>query len=236
MGNVIFIHAGNIVTDKYGYPNQDRCQLILDEISNYIVQSKIYEDVDFISLEILGDPTVSFNVPKAKISYNGPNIHQWEFPTLQKIIEHAKNNPNDNILYVHTKGSSSSRAGHESRGLPGAGNVPFEWIEDVRNYHLYQNIIRYKTALEILETHDTCGAELLYNPVPHYSQNFWWAKAKHINTLIHPKNRPIIFDERHKCEFWICSNENGKYKSIFNIYDNFLNTPSFSKELYLNKT
>jgi hypothetical protein len=231
MNNVIFIHAGNMIYDKYGFPNNGRCQMIVDEISDYIIKSKIYNDVKFISLELLGDPNIKFGVPKGKINYNGNNYLQWEFPTLQKIINYAKENPNDNILYLHTKGSSSSRAGHERAGH----SVSFQWIEDVRNYQLYQNIIRYKTAIQELKTHDTCGAELIYNPVPHYSHNFWWATASHINTLVHPKDRPIIFDERHKCEFWVCSKSDGKYKSIFNIYNDYIGAVSFSKELYINK-
>lgn len=231
MSNVIFIHAGNMLQDKYGLPNQGRCQSIIDEISEYIKTSKIYEDVDSISLEILGDPNIKFDVPKGKINYNGPNYLQWEFPTLQKIINHAKENPNDNILYIHTKGSSSSRAGHELA----RHSVSFDWIEDVRQYQLYQNIIRYKLALDMLKEHDTCGAELIHNPVSHYSHNFWWATAKHINSLVHPKDRPIIFDERHKCEFWVCSNPTGKYKSIFNIYNDYIGATSFAKDLYLNK-
>jgi len=231
MSNVIFIHAGNMSRDKYGFSNEGRCQSIVNEIASYIKDSKIYEDVDFISLEIVGDPNLTFDVPKAKINYNGPNYLQWEFPTLQKIISHAKQNSNDNILYVHTKGSSSSKAGHKVAGH----SVSFDWIEDVRRYQLYQNITRYKTALNELKTNDTCGAELIYNPVPHYSHNFWWATANHINTLINPQDRPVIFDERHKCEFWVCSNPSGKYKSIFNIYNDYIGATNFAKDLYLNK-
>ena len=229
MSNVIFIHAGNLSHDKYGVPNHGRCQMIVDEISDYIKQSKIYNDVDFISLELLGDPNIRFDVPKGRIVYNGENYLQWEFPTLQKIVDHAKQNPNDNILYLHTKGSSSSRIGHENA----KHSVSFEWIEDVRNYQLHQNVTRYKEALHELKTYDTCGAELIFNPVPHYSHNFWWATAKHINTLVNPQDRPVILDERHKCEFWICSNPQGKYKSIFNIYNDYIDAISFDKSLYL---
>lgn len=231
MSNVIFIHAGNMPRDKYGMFNKGRCQAIVDEISDYIKTSKIYEDVDFISLEVVGDPDIKFDIPKGKINYNGPNYLEWEFPTLQKIVDYAKQNPNNNILYLHTKGSSSSKAGHEAA----RHSVPFDWIEDVRRYQLYQNLIRYKTCLEELKINDTCGAELIHNPVPHYSHNFWWSTAKHINTLINPKARPVIFDERHKCEFWICSNPIGKYKSIFNIYNDYIGATSFAKELYVNK-
>ena len=64
MSNVMFIHAGNLLVDKNGVDNKDRCQNILNEISGYIMESKIYEDLDFISLELLGDPNINFDVPK----------------------------------------------------------------------------------------------------------------------------------------------------------------------------
>lgn len=220
-----------MLRDKYGMSNIGRCQYIVDEIIKFIKLSKIYEDVDFIQLELVGDPDIHFEVEKGKINYNGSNCLQYEFITLEKIIKYANENPEDNILYIHTKGSSASKMGHETHHV----GVPFQWIEDVRRYQLYQTIMRYKECLNFLKTHDTCGAELIYNPVAHYSHNFWWSTSKHINTLVNPRDRPIIFDERHKCEFWICSNPNGKYKSIFNIYNDYIGANNFSENLYLNK-
>ena len=126
-------------------------------------------------------------------------------------------------MYLHTKGSSNNINVSE-----------INWIEDVRRYHLYWNVIKYKESLKILGEYDTCGAELISNPVKHYSQNFWWAKASHINKLQDPIKRPIIFDERHKCEFWICSHPEGNYKSIYNIYNDYINSTSFAENLYRN--
>lgn len=221
MKNAIFIHAANLIVDKNGFPNEDRCQIILDQISKYILESKIYEDVESINLELIGDPRIKFDVPKSIINYNGENIYQWEFPTLYKIISYCRENPNANICYIHTKGSSNSKFVQE-----------FNWIEDVREYHLYWNITRYRDSIRYLKEFDACGAELIYTPVRHFSQNFWWATAKHINTLVDPKNYPLIFDERHQCEFWIGTNDNSKYKSVNNLYDDY-NAPSFSKDLYI---
>jgi hypothetical protein len=221
MSNVIFIHAGNLVKDKNGYPNEDRCQLILDEIAQYMMDSKIYEDVDKINVELVGNPNVTFDVPKSQITHNGYDVHQWEFPTLFKIMDYCKTNPNDNILYLHTKGSSNSKYVGE-----------YEWIESVRRYHLYWNITKYKESLEWLKEYDTCGAELIYNPVRHYSQNFWWARASHINQLQNPAEMPLIFDYRHQCEFWIGSNPISNYKSIHNLYDDYVNAVDFSEHLY----
>jgi len=222
MKNVIFIHVGNLLVDKNGVENKLRCQNILDNIADYIIKSKIYDDVDIINIELIGGQEIIFNVPKSCINYNGDNVQQWEFPTLYKIIKYAKDNPEDNILYIHTKGSSNNV------------NVPeIKWIEDVRNYHLYQTITRYKECLKLLKDNDVVGAELMSDPVTHFSQNFWWAKAKHINKLRDPNDLPVIYDERHKCEFWIGSNKDSKYKSVHNLYQHWLNSVDFSKELYI---
>lgn len=221
MNNVVFIHAANLLVDKHGNDNKNRCQNILNEIANYIIESKLYEDVDSINLELLGDPNIAFNVPKSKITHNGDDFYQWEFPTLYKIIDHCKKNPTDNILYLHTKGSSSSSEVAE-----------FQWIESVRNYQLYWNITKYKDSLEFLNEYDVCGAELIYNPVRHYSQNFWWARASHINSLQDPMQFPLIFDLRHQCEFWIGTNDHSKYKSVFNLYNDYIGAHDFSEHLY----
>lgn len=221
MRNIIFIHAANLLTDKNGHANEDRCQLILDEIAQHIIESGIYQDVDQINLELIGDPQIKFDVPKAVINYNGSDVHAWEFPTLDKIIAHCKNNPTDNILYLHTKGSSNSVYVPE-----------YKWIEDVRKYQLYWNVTKYKDSLEYLKEYDAVGAELIYNPVRHFSQNFWWARASHINGLQHPKEMPLIFDERHQCEFWIGTNPASKYKSVFNLYQDYVDAIDFSEHLY----
>ena len=222
MKNVIFIHAANLKFDKHGFDNKNRCQNIINQISEYILKSKIFEDVEFISLELIGDINIIFDVPNSIINHNGNDVTQYEFPTLYKIISYCKENPDANVCYIHTKGASNSE------------NTPeFNWIEDVREYHLYWNIIRYKDSIEFLKKYDVCGAELIYNPVRHFSQNFWWSTAKHINSLVDPKELPMIFDYRHQCEFWIGSNDNSKYKSVKNLYDDYVNAVSFSKELYI---
>jgi hypothetical protein len=136
MKNIVFIHAANLIIDKNGYDNTNRCQNILNEIANYIIESKLYEDVESINVELLGNSDITFDVPKSKITYNGLNVHQWEFPTLYKIIEYCKQNPDANILYLHTKGSSN-----------GVQVPEYQWIENVRRYHLYWNVTKYKDSL-----------------------------------------------------------------------------------------
>lgn len=209
MKNVIFIHCGNIT--------RNRCQRILDEIGMYISDSGIINDVDQINLEVVGEPTVHLDLPKVNINFNGTNVYQWEFPTLEKIIDFAKHNSDYNILYLHTKGSSRSIC---------------KYSDDVRNYHLYWTVTNYKKCLDALRTHDVVGAELQFVPVRHYSHNMWWTRASHVNKLKHPLEYPMVLDERHQAEFWIGQDTASSYHSVFSLYDVHTRAFSYEKHLY----
>jgi hypothetical protein len=77
-------------------------------------------------------------------------------------------------------------------------------------------VLKYKQALKMLETNDAVGVDLVNNPAKHFSGNIWWSTTQHIKNLPYPKDLPIILSERHKCEFWICSDEARKYISMHN--------------------
>lgn len=245
MKNAIFIHAANMSRDVRGLPNEGRCQQILDRIALFIKESKIYEDVDAIHLGYVGDKGLRFDVPKAVITYHTPDIYTWEFPTLHQLRSYCQENKDSNVLYIHTQGVSQGYHHHE-----------FKKIEHRRDYLLYWNIIRYKEILEYLKTYDTCGAMLVPlnadlrlddqknphierlhdNPVWHYSQNFWWSRASHINTLPDPETYPLILDKRHQAEFWLCSStENGTHGCIHNLYNSWCYAEDFSPQRYMDK-
>lgn len=77
--------------DKYGKNNIGRCQNILNQIKQYIVESEIYRDVESITLNVVGDDVpVEFVVPNSEIVYLSNHIHEWEFPTLDHIREYSK--------------------------------------------------------------------------------------------------------------------------------------------------
>jgi hypothetical protein len=215
----VFIHATNLLVDKFGVDNKDHCQQILNQIEQYMLESEIYKDADNIFLEIQGhqEKVIKFNVPNSTINYNGRHAHDWEFPTLNKIREYSSNNPSNSVLYIHTQGVS-----YQTTKL----------IEDRREYLLYWNVTNYKKCLEFLKTNDTCGAMLIGDPVKHYSQNFWWANCNHINTLPDPSTMTPVFDLRHNAEFWVCSRNEGKYSTINNLYNHYVGADDFSKEKY----
>lgn len=221
MKNVIFVHCGNMLIDKYGSPAPLRCQSILDEMVDYMKRSGISNAIDAIYVEVVGDNAeVRFDMPNTYINYNGP-ASLWEFPTLNKLHAFANQNPECNILYLHTKGSSVCTNGHFA-----------EYADDIRRYHLYWTVTNYMTCLDALKEYDVVGAELVYEPVRHFSHNMWWARASHINKLQLPQTYPLVFDERHKAEFWVGQDDTSTYHSVYNLYQSYVDAVDFSKELY----
>jgi len=79
--------------------------------------------------------------------------------------------PDDYVLYLHSKGVTKT---------------DFEiWlrINDWRNLMEYHLIYRHEECLEKLKEHDVIGVNRLLTPSPHFSGNFWWAKASYVLSL-----------------------------------------------------
>ena len=183
---------------------------VCEEIFDSIIKSGILQN-SVLYLSILGKNENIFNIESETIFKNS-NINLGEFPTLEKIKEHSiKDIKNYNILYLHTKGVTT----------PNNLN-----IDDWRKYMLYFNVTKFKDCIDIIKNNDTCGVDLRKDPVLHYSGNFWWSKSNYLKTLPDFKNMPIILSERHKSEFWICSNQ-GKHYSMWDCGIN-----QYEKHLY----
>ena len=75
----------------------------------------------------------------------------------------------------------------------------------------------------MLDNYDTCGVNLLEDPVMHYSGNFWWAKSDYIKNLqpLHIIIQPKFNSHQEYInyyilpEMWICS-QTKKSISLFN--------------------
>lgn len=125
-----------------------------------------------------------------------------EADTLKWIRDYAINNPDDYVLYFHTKGISKLSPA----------------TEDWRRYMEYFVIEKWKDCINKLnEGFDCCG--VLWNtdtPIgvfPHFSGNMWWANTNYINTLNHSY---LDLDWRYYREFWIGSNLNAKVYEFHN--------------------
>jgi len=115
-----------------------------------------------------------YNIKKIEITNNIDKEKLFEFNTLNKLYNFSCNNPDADILYLHTKGIRHNDT----------NNSINDWIDMM----LYFLVEKYKLCTEILDRgFDTIGCNYLkqYKPViePHYSGNFWWATTNYLKTL-----------------------------------------------------
>jgi hypothetical protein len=202
-------------------------QEVVDEVFDSLNKINLVNIADKINLCIVGNGTVKYE-HKPNIEYFQINdISLGEFYTLKFIEQHSKETKsNDKILYIHTKGVTSSNN---------------ECINDWRKYMLYFNIEKYIDAINCLDEYDTYGVDFVNEPTKHYSGNFWWSNSNHIKNLpsideISQPNSKVILTVRHNAEFWIAMTE-GKHKSAhnsnINVYERHLHR--YEKNKYINE-
>lgn len=178
-------------------------QDITDELFGDIINSGLMGEIEKIFVCILGGGNV--NLPtdsKIEVLLEDRDINLYEFATLNKIIDFSKSSEGEhNVLYLHLKGLTSNNTN--------------QCIVDWRRYMSYFNIYKHDECFKLLEDNDTCGVDLRNTPVLHYSGNFWWTTTSHVKKLRSFGELPVILSERHKAEFWLCSDKDGKYSSMW---------------------
>lgn len=132
--------------------------------------------------------------------------------TLRWIRDYAANNPDDYILFFHSKGVTNLKK----------EGIVYEAVADWRRYMEYFVIDRWKDCIAKLdEGYDACG--VLWNkdtPLgyrPHFSGAFYWAKGSYINTLDHSY---LEIDWRFGGELWIGTNPNA---NVYEFHNSRLN-------------
>jgi hypothetical protein len=186
-------------------------QKIVDEIFEYIEKSDLSAHITAMHVNIAGNGNIILpSYPWIKINSVRSKIEDYEFSTLNQLQSFAANNLG-NVLYLHTKGVSTPN------------NL---CIDEWRKYMLYFNITHYKKALTLLNNYDAVGVDLVTSPALHFSGNMWWSKLNHIKKLQTFEKLPLILSERHKAEFWICSDPTCQYASMnnsnINVYQRHL--------------
>lgn len=136
-------------------------------------------------------------------------------PSLAVLKNYCDSLENEEyILYLHTKGVSW------------IGRDPtYTYIKDWKNLMLYFNVEKWKDCINALnDNFETVGVNWnTEHSYPHYSGNFWWAKASYIKKL--PKlKRPKLINYKSQfglgpsncrldAEFWL-GLENPKFKCL----------------------
>ena len=191
-------------------------QEVVNEIFGSLTETNLINVADSINICIVGNGEL--NIP---INWNTKtnrifDIDIGEFYTLKQIEMYCKNTiTNDKILYIHTKGVTSSNN---------------ECINDWRKYMLYFNVVQHEQASKELDNYDTYGVDLVTEPTKHYSGNFWWSNSNHIKKLpsideISKADAKAILTIRHNSEFWLMmigGNNKSAHNSNINVYERHL--------------
>ena len=196
-----------------------------NEISAFIYQQQInrlyvsglLNSADYFHIGVNGNQEMFYVPSKAKVVYNTNCKEETE--TMIALKDFAYKNPDYKILYFHMKGASKGTL------IANAWRLMMEHFV----------IDRWKECVEYLNDYDCVGANLnsvgvtlwtngeITHPVEgtyNFTGNFWWANAKHIQTLDH---KFLSSNYRIDRELWIGSNPNSNPKSIYQpgIYESY---------------
>jgi hypothetical protein len=106
------------------------------------------------------------------VAYHSENLRDYETPTLQKLWEDCRANPTGAVLYCHTKGVGSPQH---------VGKAAWRRLMD---RHVIGD---YEANLQRLTVADIVGVDWQHNKShPHFSGNFWMARADWIARLDSP--------------------------------------------------
>lgn len=214
---IVYVHVATI----------GNYQEVVDEIFESLTKTNLINTADLINVCIVGNGEL--NIPtNGNIKINQiSDVNTGEFYTLKQIETYCKStNTNDKILYIHTKGVTSSNN---------------ECINDWRKYMLYFNVEQHEKAVTQLDFYDTYGVDLVTEPTKHYSGNFWWANSNHIKKLpsideISKADAKAILTVRHNAEFWLMmaeGNNKSAHNSNINVYERHLHR--YEKNKYINE-
>jgi len=196
---------------------KDGWQKSFDIIFSYIKNSGLYNITNEIRIGIVNDIGLvqddsRLNDNKFKIICCNPSS-DYERPTLYHMRNSSiMDGDNAAYWYCHTKGLRHFNTENEQKII--------DWIQLLS----YWNFTQWKLAIRFLKNYDIYGCNAIGTRV-HYSGNFWWAKAKHIQHL--PE---IIGDYYTGPEDWVCI-KNDKMFNIFSCNVNPYNE-NFPKSKY----
>jgi hypothetical protein len=190
-------------------------QNFLAEQSALLIDSGLVNACQFIHIGVNGS-----EIPDSHDKFRFvQNLEPWteETPTLVALRDFCADNPDHEVLYMHTKGITQ----------------PMQSTHDWRKIMEYFCIEKWQDCVEKLSEHDAAGClfmdDCYYGFFPHFSGNFWWANASYINRLDHSYLTSGIRQNR---EFWIGSGGG----SLYSFHTTGLNhyAHEYPRSLYAN--
>jgi GR25 family glycosyltransferase involved in LPS biosynthesis/GT2 family glycosyltransferase/tetratricopeptide (TPR) repeat protein len=196
-----FLHSANLHGDL----------TVLREILRGVRDCGLLDRLDALYVVNVGDDVhaddLGVDAPATihVINYS-PDVALFERPTLDLVRRFARVHADSRILYLHTKGVSH---------VP-----PHPFVDDWRRYLLYVLVEHHAACLAALDAYDVVGCDRREDPQPHFSGNFWWANAGHLQFL--PE---VPAGARHDCEWWILGRPDARAVSLWESCVNHYEQP-----------
>jgi beta-1,4-mannosyl-glycoprotein beta-1,4-N-acetylglucosaminyltransferase len=211
--NVCFIHSCHL---------KNKGVKRLDYLITKIKTSGLIDRLDDIYINNIGIPIEENNYgDKFDICNYSDNSKLYEIPTINKIKQYSADNPNTNILYLHTKGISYDDANIKENN----------WIDMM----LYFMVDQFELCVEKMNNGTQAigcnyyDEKMNVRSPSHFSGNFWWADSSYINTLsyLDEKNENVNPTD---AEFWLCQNN----PTIYEPHNSRINhyTHDYPSEMY----
>ena len=189
--------------------------------------SGLIEAADYIHFGVNGDNEL-FNVPDKVVVVQNKNWKE-ETETLISLRDFCNRNPDYKVLYFHTKGVSKGTLTVNAWRLMMEYFVIDKWRECVEKLNEYDCVGSNLSPVgETLWSNGTITkpVEGSYN----FTGTFWWANAKHIQTL----NDDLLYsDYRIDRELWIGSNPNSNPTTLYQPEECNLYMDLYSEEKYI---
>ena len=203
MSNIhIFYHIGQL----------NHWRFIVQEQLHSMFVSGLMSNSECLHVGVNGNQPIYGLPANSEVEYYSPELWAEETPTIKRLRDFCRKNPNKKVLYIMTKGVT--------RVTPSSNS----W----RLYLEYYCVHLWKDCVRDLDEHDCVGAlwrtpKLQTDAPPHFSGNFWWTNSSYVNTL---NDSMLESGHRYDREFWIGSgspkvkNYGTQEGDNFNFYDN----------------
>jgi GR25 family glycosyltransferase involved in LPS biosynthesis len=185
--------------------------VILDNLINRLTSSNLINELDNIFIINTGVPIEiqHFSNEKIKIIHFSDDILLAENVTINIIHSFSEQNPDCDILYLHTKGITHFLNEENYKKVK-------DWIDLMLHFLVNNHLF----CFELLNNYNCLGCN--YNDQEnkhHFSGNFWWSNTNYLKTLKKVSenySEMNFYLHRHESEQWLLSNmQEAKHYCLF---------------------
>ncbi len=209
-----------------------RTREVVNEQIGYLKNSGIENMLDTIHYTAIGPSSEKFELYPENYKYkktNASNRQGWEPDTLHLLYNHCKKQPQDVVLYIHTKGVyHNTRSNEIQRQDQTRSLADLACLQSMREVGERTGIWRRIHATGVPSSGDgnVCGMRFSPSPHFHFPGNMWWARCDYVQNLMDPiafgpkmnkiqnylypglwfvQNPSTLGIGRYAAEHWVCS-------------------------------